>query len=113
MSAAFKRPILAQTTASLSQALTLSEETEHGPKGGLLILMKNIYPAAEINRSGDEDTEILGIKVMIEGNPLSIYNLYSPPPKALQLHAIQLEEERWIIMGDFQQPLSQLGIPGS
>ena len=38
---------------------------------------------------------------MFEGNPLSIYNLYSPPPKALHLHAIQLEEERWIIKGDF------------
>ena len=63
--------------------------------------MKNIYPAAEIHRSGDEDTEILGIKVMFEGNPLSIYNLYSPPPKAPHLHAIELEEERWIIMEYF------------
>ena len=88
MSVAFKRLILVQTTASLSEALTLSEETEHGPKGRLLILVKNI-------------TEILGIKVMFEGNPLSIYNLYSTPPKAPHLHAIQLEEERWIIMEYF------------
>ena len=111
MSAAFKRLILVQTTASLSEALTLSEETEHGPKGGLLILVKNIYPAAEIHRSGDEDTEILGIKVMFEDNPLSIYNLYSPPPKALHLHAIQLEEERSIIMGDFNSQSPSWGHP--
>ena len=81
---------------------TFRRDREHGPKGGLLILMKNIYPAAEIHRSGDEDTKVLGIKVMFEGNSLSIYNLYSPPPKALRLHAIQPEEERWIIMEDFK-----------
>ena len=63
--------------------------------------MKNIYPAAEIHRSGDEDTEALGIKLMFEGNPLSIHNLYSPPPKPLHLHAIQPEGGKWIIMGDF------------
>ena len=110
MSAAFKRLILVQTTASLSEALTPSEEIEHGPKGEL-ILVKNIYPAAKIHRSGDEDTEILGIKVMFEGNPLSIYNLYAPPPKALHLHAIHLEEERWIIMGDFNSHSPSWGYP--
>ena len=74
-------------------------------------MLKNIYRAAEIHRSGDEDTEILGIKVMFEGNFLSIYNLYSPPPKALHLHAIQLEEERWIIMGDFNSHSPSWGYP--
>ena len=73
--------------------------------------MKNIYPAAEIHRSGDEDTEILGIKVTFEGNPLSIYNLYSPSPKALHLHAIRLEEERRIIMGDFNSHSPSWGYP--
>ena len=72
---------------------------------------KNIYPAAEIHRSGDEDTEVLGIKLILEGNPLSIYNLYSPPPKALRLHAIQPEEERWIIMGDFNSHSPSWGYP--
>ena len=111
MFAAFKRLILVHRF-SVRGFDTFRRDREHGPKGGLLILVKNTYPAAEIHRSGDENTEILGIKVMLEGNPLSIYNLYSPS-KALHLHAIQLEEERWIIMGDLQQPLSQLGIPGS
>ena len=111
MSAAFKRLISVQTTASLSGALRLSEETEHGPKGGLLFLVKNIYPAAEIHRSGDEDMEVLGIKLILEGNPLSIYNLYSPPPKALHLHAIQPEEARWIIMGDFNSHSPSWGYP--
>ena len=31
----------------------------------------------------------LGIKLLLEGNPLSIYNLYSPPPKILSLHNIK------------------------
>ena len=73
--------------------------------------MKNIYPAAEIHRSGDEDTEVLGIKLIFEGKPLSMYNLYSPPPKALHLHAIQPEEERWIIMGDFNSHSPSWGYP--
>ena len=90
---------------------TFRRDREHGPKGGLLILVKNIYPAAEIHRSGDEDTEVLGIKLILEGNPLSIYNLYSPPPKALRLHAIKPEEERWIIMGDFNSHSPSWGYP--
>ena len=90
---------------------TFRRDREHGPKGGLLTLVKNIYPVAEIYRSGDEDTEVLGIKLMFEGNPLSIYNLYSPPPKALHLHAIQPEEERWIIMGDFNSHSPSWGYP--
>ena len=48
---------------------------------------------------------------MFEGNPLSIYNLYSPPPRALHLHAIQPEEERWTIMGDFNSHSPSWGYP--
>ena len=73
---------------------TFRRDREHGPKGGLFILVKNIYPAAEIHRSGDEDTEVLGIKLMFEGNPLSIYSLYSPPPKAFHQSNVKLPRER-------------------
>ena len=97
-----KPPLLCQT---------FRRDREHGPKGGLLILVKNVYPAAVIHRSGNEDTEVLGTKLMFEGNPLSMYNLYSPPPKALRLHAIQPEEERWIIMGDFNSHSPSWGYP--
>ena len=55
----------------------------------------------EIYRSEDADTEVLGIKLRFEGNPLSIYNLYSPTPKTLSLHNIKADEERWTIVGDF------------
>ena len=48
---------------------------------------------------------------MFEGNPLFTYNLYSPPPKALHLHANQLEEERWIIMGDSNSHSPSWGYP--
>ena len=90
---------------------TFRRDREHRPKGGLLILMKNISPAGEIHRSGDEDTEVLGTNLMFEGNPLSIYNLYSPPPKTLHLHAVQPEEERSIIMGDFNSHSPSWGYP--
>ena len=38
---------------------------------------------------------------MFEGNPLSIYNLYSPSSKMVRHHTVQPEGERWIIIRDF------------
>ena len=49
--------------------------------------------------------------MMFEGNPLSIYNLYSPPPKMLNLRAIQPEGERMIIVGDFNSHSPSWGYP--
>ena len=72
---------------------TFRRDRESGPKGGLLILVeknKRNHPAVEIYRSEDADTEVLGIKLLLEGNPLSIYNLYSPPSQKLYPEA---EEE--------------------
>ena len=72
---------------------TFRRDRESGPKGGLLILVKNNHPAVKIYRSEDAYTEVLGIKLLLEGNPLSIYNLYSPPPKTLSLHNIKPEKD--------------------
>ena len=85
---------------------------ETGPKGGILTLVKNTYPAIEIHRSTDtEDTEVLGVKLLLEEKPLSIYNVYSPPSKMIDLHSIQPEAERWIIVGDFNSHSPSWGYP--
>ena len=65
----------------------------------------------EIYRSEDVDTEVLGIKLRLEGNPSSIYTLYSPPPKTLSLHNIKPDGERWIIVGDFNSHSPSWGYP--
>ena len=65
----------------------------------------------EIYRSEDADTEVLRIKLLLEGNPLLIYNLYSPPPKTLSLHNIKPDGERWMIVGDFNSHSPIWGYP--
>ena len=63
---------------------TFRRDRKNRPKGGILAHVKNTHAAAELNRSEDEDTEVLGIKLLLDKNPLTIYNLYSPPNKQLR-----------------------------
>ena len=79
------------------------QHRENRPKGGLLTLVRNNIPAAEIQRSGqaDLDTEYLGVKLVLSGTPVSVFNIYSPPDTQIQLHNIKVEPQSWIITGDF------------
>ena len=79
------------------------QDRENRPKGGLLTLVRNNIPAAEIQRSGqaDLDTEYLGVKLVLAGTPVTVFNIYSPPDKQIQLHNIKVEPQSWIITGDF------------
>ena len=60
-------------------------------------------PKGEIQRSGqaDLDTEYLGVKLVLAGTPVTVFNIYSPPDKQIQLHKIKVEPQSWIITGDF------------
>ena len=80
---------------------TFRRDRKNRPKGGILAHVKNTHAAAELNRSEDEDTEVLGIKLLLDKNPLTIYNLYPPPNKQLRPQVFQSDPDRWIIMGDF------------
>ena len=71
------------------------QDRENRPKGGLLTLVRNNIPAAE----ADLDTEHLGVKLVLAGAPVTVFNIYSPPDK--QLHNIKVEPQSWIITGDF------------
>ena len=79
------------------------QDRENRPKGGLLTLVRNNIPAAEIQRSSqaDLDTEYLGVKLVLAGTPVTVFNIYSPPDKQIQLHNINVEPQSRIIPGDF------------
>ena len=76
-------------------------ERKDRPKGGILTLVKNTHAPAEVYRSEDEETEVLGIKLLLDKNLLTIHNLYSPPNKQLRPQVFQPDTDRWIIMVDF------------
>ena len=80
---------------------TFRRDRKDRPKGGILTLVKNTHAAAEVYRSEDEETEVLGIKLLLDKNPHTIYNLYSPLNKQLRPQVFQPGPDRWIIMGDF------------
>ena len=79
------------------------QDRENQPKGGLLTLVRNNIPAEEIQRSGqaDLDTEYLVVRLVLTGTPVTVFNIYSPPDKQIQLHNIKVEPQSWIITGDF------------
>ena len=79
------------------------QDRENRTKWGLLTLLRNNIPAAEIQRSGqaDLDTEYLGVKLVLAGTPMTVSNIYSPPDKQIQLHNIKVEPQSWTITGDF------------
>ena len=56
-------------------------DRENRPKGGLLTLVRNNIPAADIQRSGqaDLDTEYLGVKLILAGTPVTVFNICSLP----------------------------------
>ena len=70
---------------------TYRHDREGRSKGGVLTLVKNNIPSALCKRSEPaEDTEYIGVKLITsEKDPLTVFNLYSPPDKAIQLDSIQ------------------------
>ena len=67
-------------------------ERKDRPKGGILTLVKNTHAPAEVYRSEDEETEVLGIKLLLDKNLLTIHNLYSPPNKQLRPQVFSLTQ---------------------
>ena len=70
-------------------------------KGGVMTLVKNDYPTAGIKIDTQEQSEIQQIKVCIGKKELLIFNCYCPPNKELHLDKIKIQEERCLVLGDF------------
>ena len=79
------------------------QDRENRPKGGLITLVRNSLPAAETQSSGqaDLDTEFLGVKLVLQDEPVTVFNIYSPPDKQIQLDSILVDTHSWIVTGDF------------
>ena len=80
---------------------TFRRDRKDRPKGGIPTLEKNTPVAAEVYGSEEEDTEVLGIKLLLDINPLTLYNLYLSSNKQLRAQICQPDPDRWIIKGDF------------
>ena len=81
---------------------TYRQDREERSKGGILTLVKNSIPSSELCRSQTGDTEYLGVKVIISDDvTITVFNLYSPPDRQIELDSIEPGSTDWIILGDF------------
>ena len=71
-----------------------------GHKGGIIICVKNSLASTEIERSA-ENTEYLTIKIFTKPDSTYITNVYSPNDQNLNLETLQTQENRHLIVGDF------------
>ena len=70
-------------------------------KGGLVTLVRNTIPAAEINRSEDNvGTEYLAIKIVLEKIEVTIYNIYCSPDKSLNMDTLPTENHSTFVLRD-------------
>ena len=81
----FQRHICQALIAFIRGYEVFWQDRENWSKGGLLSLVRNNIPAAEIQRSGqgDLDTECLRVKLVLS---VTVSNIYSPPDEQIQLH---------------------------
>ncbi|GFS16553.1 RNA-directed DNA polymerase from mobile element jockey [Elysia marginata] len=75
--------------------------------GSIITLVNtNTLTAVETYRSRpdgetvDQDTECLGIELILPSNNLHVYNIYSPPDKDFQFEP-QVKQDNFIVVGDF------------
>ena len=73
-----------------------------GHKGGILTLVKHNIPAVlTAQTSDDSDLEYITIKIFLNTEELFITNCYSPSTSRLDLHKIDVQPEKHLIVGDF------------
>ena len=71
-------------------------------EGGILMLVKNRVPSAELCRSQTGDTEYVGVRVIPNTTTtITVLNLYSPPDRPIALDGIEPINSNWIVLGDF------------
>ena len=70
-------------------------------KGGVLTLVRNSFPSAEINRSAaKESTETLTVLVTLQDRDLTVINIYSASNKII-LPQVQPNQTNLLALGDF------------
>ena len=89
---------------------TFRKDRTSGPKGGILILVRNDLAVTELDVQQGDQTEIQGIKITGESNTI-IYNCYCPPAKKLDLEKMEILPERCVVLGDFNSRSPSWGYP--
>lgn len=82
-----------------------------GHKGGVLILVRNSIPSSELSVTCNNQTEIVGVDIMIKEETIRIYNLYSPANKDLALSRMEIKDTNCIVVGDFNSRSERWGYP--
>ena len=79
------------------------QNRENRIKRVIITLVRDIIPGVQTESSGqaDLDTEYLGVKLVPPDGPVTVFNVYSPSDRQLQLDAIPVDTNSWIIIGDF------------
>ena len=82
---------------------TYRHDREGRLKGGVVTLVKNSLPSVLLKKSKPgEDTEYIGIQLVTrQKEPLTLYNVYSPPDKLINLDEVEATDNNWMIVGDF------------
>ena len=89
---------------------TFRKDRESGPKGGILILVKNDLPAIELDVEPGDQAEIQCIKIKGK-REITLFNCYCPPGKQLNLDKMAIPPERCIVLGDFNSHSPSWGYP--
>ena len=89
---------------------TFRKDRESGPKGGILILVKNDLPAIELDVEPGDQAEIQCIKIK-DKREITLFNCYCPPGKQLNLDKMAIPPERCIVLGDFNSHSPSWGYP--
>ena len=82
---------------------TLRHDRIGRQKGGVLILVKNTLLPIQ-NKfivETNQQSEIQGVQISLTNQDLTIYNLYCPQDKELQLQSLNTPAESCIVLGDF------------
>ena len=72
-----------------------------GHKGGVLILVKNnLVVIEDCKVETNQQAEIHGVKVKVDDREITIFNIYCPQDKALNLQSMETPSENCIVLGD-------------
>jgi hypothetical protein len=76
-------------------------DREDRPKGGVLTLVRSGISSVETHRSDGSDTESITVEVVLGDRHLTVFNIYSPPSKMIELPCLPQDQGDWIAVGDF------------
>ena len=81
-----------------------------GHKGGVLILVKNnLIVTEDFKVETNQQAEIHGIKLRVDDREITLFNMYCPQDKALNLQSMNIPGENCIVLGDLNSHSTSWG----